>query len=162
MQPSASCSGWKIGVLVPPGNAKIRKAYVCVGSCGEKRSLEEKHYTHVDFQEFAKKEDKATSATWNCAMQMPEVEVGVARFSDLTSQANNEGELVYRRADWECLVHQRGPSSAGGLFYFFLRFMGALIFLIGSVRFFNLASPAALLTLVGRNKTPDKPLGALP
>ncbi|WP_371350967.1 hypothetical protein, partial [Salmonella sp. M265] len=95
MQPSASCSGWKIGVLVPPGNAKIRKAYVCVGSCGEKRSLEEKHYTHVDFQEFAKKEDKATSATWNCAMQMPEVEVGVARFSDLTSQANNEGELVY-------------------------------------------------------------------
>ncbi|WP_395478573.1 hypothetical protein [Pseudomonas aeruginosa] len=88
MQPSASCSGWKIGVLVPPGNAKIRKAYVCVGSCGEKRSLEEKHYTHVDFQEFAKKEDKATSATWNCAMQMPEVEVGVARFSDLTSQAN--------------------------------------------------------------------------
>ncbi|HHQ2523931.1 TPA: hypothetical protein ACSPKT_000957 [Pseudomonas aeruginosa] len=109
--------------MVPPGNAKIRKAYVCVGSCGEKRSLEEKHYTHVDFQEFAKKEDKATSATWNCAMQMPEVEVGVARFSDLTSQANNAGELVYRRADWECLVHQRGRSSAGGLFYFFLRFM---------------------------------------
>ncbi|MDF5949047.1 hypothetical protein P4129_26010 [Pseudomonas aeruginosa] len=145
-------------MLVPPGNAKIRKAYVCVGSCGEKRSLEEKHYTHVDFQEFAKKEDKATSATLNCAMQMPEVEVGVARFSDLTSQANNEGELVYRRADWECLVHQRGLSSAGGLFYFFLRFMGALIFLIGAVRFFNLASPAALLTLVGRNKTPDKPL----
>ncbi|MEF2086672.1 hypothetical protein, partial [Pseudomonas aeruginosa] len=34
--------------------------------------------------------------------------------------------------------------------------------LIGAVRFFNLASPAALLTLVGRNKTPDKPLGALP
>ncbi|EPJ3827569.1 hypothetical protein L3895_004307 [Pseudomonas aeruginosa] len=90
MQPSASCSGWKIGVLVPPGNAKIRKAYVCVGSCGEKRSLEEKHYTHVDFQEFAKKEDKATSATWNCAMQMPEVEVGVTRFSDLTSQANKK------------------------------------------------------------------------
>ncbi|MFO2023055.1 hypothetical protein QOU60_23080, partial [Pseudomonas aeruginosa] len=80
----------------------------------------------------------------------------------LTSQANNEGELVYRRANWECLVHQRGLSSAGGLFYFFLRFMGALIFLIGAVRFFNLASPAALLTLVGRNKTPDKPLGALP
>ncbi|OPE05978.1 hypothetical protein APA42_30265 [Pseudomonas aeruginosa] len=95
-------------------------------------------------------------------MQMPEVEVGVARFSDLTSQANNEGELVYRRADWEYLVHQRGRSSAGGLFYFFLRFMGALIFLIGAVRFFNLASPAALLTLVGRNKAPDKPLGALP
>ncbi|MDF5950754.1 hypothetical protein P4193_04505 [Pseudomonas aeruginosa] len=90
MQPSASCSGWKIGVLVPPGNAKIRKAYVCVGSCGEKRSLEEKHYTHVDFQEFAKKEDKATSATWNCTMQMPEVEVGVTRFSDLTSQANKK------------------------------------------------------------------------
>ncbi|WP_204372555.1 hypothetical protein, partial [Pseudomonas aeruginosa] len=57
-------------------------------------------------------------------------------------------------------MHQRGLSSAGGLFYFFLRFMGALIFLIGAVRFFNLASPAALLTLVGRNKTPDKPLGA--
>ncbi|WP_333966913.1 hypothetical protein [Pseudomonas aeruginosa] len=90
MQPSASCSGWKIGVLVPPGNAKIRKAYVCVGSCGEKRSLEEKHYTHVDFQEFAKKEDKATSATWNCAMQMAEVEVGVARISDLTSHANKK------------------------------------------------------------------------
>ncbi|HCL3700934.1 TPA: hypothetical protein N2B28_003086, partial [Pseudomonas aeruginosa] len=50
----------------------------------------EKHYTHVDFQEFAKKEDKATSATWNCAMQMPEVEVGVTRFSDLTSQANKK------------------------------------------------------------------------
>ncbi|HDQ4735655.1 hypothetical protein [Pseudomonas aeruginosa] len=105
--------------MVPPGNAKIRKAYVCVGSCGEKRSLEEKHYTHVDFQEFAKKEDKATSATWNCAMQMPEVEVGVARFSDLTSQANNEGELVYRRADWECLVHQRGALRLAVFLFLF-------------------------------------------
>ncbi|MFG8314013.1 hypothetical protein ACEOPL_07375 [Pseudomonas aeruginosa] len=105
--------------MVPPGNAKIRKAYVCVGSCGAKRSLEEKHYTHVDFQEFAKKEGKATSATWNCAMQMPEVEVGVARFSDLTSQANNEGELVYRRADWECLVHQRGALRLAVFLFLF-------------------------------------------
>ncbi|HBN8511458.1 TPA: hypothetical protein L3715_005084 [Pseudomonas aeruginosa] len=113
--------------MVPPGNAKIRKAYVCVGSCGEKRSLEEKHYTHVDFQEFAKKEDKATSATWNCAMQMPEVEVGVARFSDLTSQANNEGELVYRRADWECLVHQRGALRLA-VFLFLFAIHGAHLY----------------------------------
>ncbi|WP_449609186.1 hypothetical protein, partial [Pseudomonas aeruginosa] len=76
MQPSASCSGWQIGVLVPPGNAKIRKAYVCVGSCVEKRGLEVQHYIHVDFQDFVKKEDKATSATWNGDMQIPEVEVG--------------------------------------------------------------------------------------
>ncbi|WP_422766211.1 hypothetical protein [Pseudomonas aeruginosa] len=59
---------------------------VALSSCNR----QEKHYTHVDFQEFAKKEDKATSATWNCAMQMAEVEVGVARFSDLTSQANKK------------------------------------------------------------------------
>ena len=94
-------------------------------------------------------------------MQMAEVEVGVARFSDLTSQANKKvnsftGE---RTGSAWCI-------SAGFLrlavFLFLLRFMGALIFLIGAVRFFNLASPAALLTLVGRNKTPDKPLGALP
>ncbi|MDF5995066.1 hypothetical protein P4200_12250 [Pseudomonas aeruginosa] len=71
------------------------------------------------FSGIRQEEDKATSATLNCAMQMPEVEVGVARFSDLTSQANNEGELVYRRADWEYLVHQRGRSSAGGLFISF-------------------------------------------
>lgn len=88
-------------------------------------------------------------------MQMPEVEVGVARFSDLTSQANNEGELVYRRADWECPVHQRGALRLAVFFISFCDSWAALIFLIGAVRFFNLASPAALLTLVGRNKTPE-------
>ncbi|HBO2745077.1 TPA: hypothetical protein ACQTXZ_003683 [Pseudomonas aeruginosa] len=76
-------------------------------------------------------------------------------------QANNEGELVRQREGWGV----RTPARIIFVWLVFISFCdswAALIFLIGVVRFFNLALPAALLTLVGRNKTPDKPLGALP
>ncbi len=80
-------------------------------------------------------------------MQMPEVEVGVARFSDLTSQANKKVNSFTGERTGSAWCISAGFLRLAVFFISFLRFMGALIFLIGAVRFFNLASPAALLIL---------------